>query len=139
MTDNTLQSVADELAIRNLVARTAQLTDHGTDLDEYLDQWAPDAVWDFPGTPRRGHEELLRGAQAQRAAGRTGPGTHTRHVITTVVVLPGSGDERVVESEFLFYTSTNDKPVLSSMGHYRDTVVRSDGRWRLKHRQVSPG
>ena len=82
MADDALtRRVADELEIRNLVAKLAHLADEG-DLDEYLQLFAEDAVWDGGAElgSVKGHPELLAAAKERRASGRSGPGTNSRHV-----------------------------------------------------------
>ncbi len=79
--------------IRTLLARIAHLADTG-ELDEYLTMFTNDAVWampenpllDMPASSRQGQEEILAGARERRAAGVQGPGTDSRHVITTLAI-----------------------------------------------------
>ena len=76
----------DELAIRNLLARLAQLADDG-ELAEYIQCFSDDAVWGGSGFgEKKGRDEIMAGAVERRASGTSGPGTHTRHVITTTAV-----------------------------------------------------
>ena len=75
-----MQQVVDELAIRNLLARTAQLADWGT-LEEYETCYTADAVWSMPASPAvglpasdvTGREAIIAGARDRRAAGIQGP------------------------------------------------------------------
>lgn len=136
MTD--VAAVADELTIRNAVARLAHLADFGTDLDEYVDIFAPDAVWDFPGAARRGHADIRAGAVDRRATGTVGPGSNTRHVITTQAVRV-DGDVAESDSYFLFYVDTVEAPRLFNMGHYADRFERTPAGWKLAHRRITLG
>ena len=43
--------IADELAIRNLIARVAHLADMGVDPDEYVENFTEEADWLMPGAP----------------------------------------------------------------------------------------
>ena len=79
--EEVLQRVADELEIRNLLARLAQLADGG-DLDDYVSLFAEDAVWEGYGPARRGKADILAGATERRAAGGQGPGTHSYHIVS---------------------------------------------------------
>jgi ketosteroid isomerase-like protein len=54
-------ALADELAIRSLVARLAHLADYG-DVDEYLSLYAEGAVWQRPS-----QQEYFQGAEQLRA------------------------------------------------------------------------
>jgi hypothetical protein len=66
MTDTLAADTAAELKIRNLISRIALLADQGN-LDEYIDQFTEDAVWDFPNGPRHGRADILAGATERRA------------------------------------------------------------------------
>lgn len=130
--------LAAELAVRNLVARLALLADAG-DLDHYQDLFTEDAVWDFPGAPRRGRADIRRGAEERRASGTTGPGSHTRHVITTLSVSVDSAEEARADSYFLFFRDTDTAPTLFNMGQYHDRCRLVGGRWRLAQRAIVLG
>jgi 3-phenylpropionate/cinnamic acid dioxygenase small subunit len=132
--------------IRNVLARIAQLADSG-DLDEYLTLFTDDAAWAMPDNPsigmlaneRRGHAEIRAGAEERRASGLQGPGTASRHVLTTVAVNLESDDRATVRSYFLFYQSTTTEPVLRTMGQYDDVLLRGERGWQLAHRTITPG
>ena len=132
--------------IRNVLARIAQLADTG-DLDEYLTLFTEDAVWGMPDNPsigmlaneRRGHGEIRAGAEERRASGLQGPGTNTRHVLTTTAVHLESETRATVRSYFLFFASTTTEPVLRTMGQYDDVLVRGEHGWQLAHRTITPG
>jgi 3-phenylpropionate/cinnamic acid dioxygenase small subunit len=132
--------------IRTVLARIAQLADTG-DLDEYLTLFTEDAVWGMPDNPsvgmlaneRRGHAEIRAGAEERRASGLQGPGTNTRHVLTTIAVNLESETRATVRSYFMFFASTTTEPVLRTMGQYDDVLVRGEKGWRLAHRTITPG
>jgi 3-phenylpropionate/cinnamic acid dioxygenase small subunit len=133
------QRVADELAIRNIVARLAQLADMG-DLDDYLKLWTEDASWEMPGAPaRKGHADILQGAKERRANGMQGPGTSTRHVVTTLSVQLDGADAATADSYFLYVADTTTSPRLGSVGHYHDTFRGSTDGWRMARRQITFG
>ncbi|MCW2889289.1 MAG: hypothetical protein QOE54_2917 [Streptosporangiaceae bacterium] len=130
--------IRDELEIRNVVARIAQLSDMG-DLDDYGALFTEDAHWELPGGPaKHGRSEIRAAGAARRAEGVTGPGSHTRHAIGTVAVTV-DGDAAVAESYWQFYVETATAPALRSMGHYRDTFRRTPHGWRLARRQITNG
>jgi len=130
-------SAEDELAVRNLVARVAQYAD-GPDVDAYVALFTADAVWDMPGAPRRGQDEIRAGSEERRAAGTIGPGSNTRHVVSTIAVTI-DGDQAVADSVWQFYADTASAPRLQLMGTYRDQCVRTDGKWKLAHRTITFG
>ena len=69
----------------------------------------------------------------------TGPGSNTRHVITTVSVELGGEDDATADSYFLFYQNTTTAPTLFNMGHYHDTFARQGEVWRLARRDITLG
>jgi 3-phenylpropionate/cinnamic acid dioxygenase small subunit len=132
--------------IRTVLARIAQLADGG-DLDEYLSLFTEDAVWAMPDNPsvgmaaneKRGHAEIRTGAEDRRASGLQGPGTQSRHVLTTVAVDVQSDDRANVRSYFLFVVDTTTTPSIRTMGQYDDVLVRTDDGWKLAHRTITVG
>jgi len=138
MTDALVAQAAAELKIRNLIARVALLADQG-DLDEYVDQFTEDSLWAFPGGARQGRDDIRAGAEERRAGKVTGPGSETRHVITTISVQLETEDAATADSYFLFYQHTTTAPTLFNMGHYHDTFARQGEVWRLARRDITLG
>ena len=132
--------------IRTLLARIAQLADTGN-LDEYLTCFTEDAVWAMPDNPavgmtaneKRGHAEILQGAQDRRASGLQGPGTESRHVLTTVAVTVESETRATARSYFQFFGTTSTTPTLRTMGQYDDAFVKGERGWQLAHRTITVG
>jgi 3-phenylpropionate/cinnamic acid dioxygenase small subunit len=132
--------------IRTVLARIAQLADGG-DLAEYVTLFAEDAVWAMPENPsmgmpaseKRGRDEIRAGAEDRRASGVQGPGTQTRHVLTTTAVFVESDDRATARSYFQFYVSTGSQPTLRNMGQYDDVLVRGNDGWQLQHRTITFG
>jgi 3-phenylpropionate/cinnamic acid dioxygenase small subunit len=129
--------VRDELEIRNVVAQLALLADGG-ELEDYVQLFTEDAHWDMPGGPRRGHEQIRQGGLDRRAAGAAGPGSASRHLVSTTAVRV-RGDCAVAESYWQFFTQTLTSPTLQAMGHYRDTLVRTVVGWRVSCREITVG
>ncbi len=127
--------VADELAVRNLVARVALCAD-GDDVDAYVDLFAEDATWAMPGAPRHGHADIRAGSEARRAAGDIGPGSNTRHVVTNIAVTL-TGDDAVADSYWQFFVETDAAPRVQMIGTYRDRLVRTPGGWKIAHRDIT--
>lgn len=139
MTDQeTIRRLADELEIRNVVARLAQLADMG-DLDEYVGLFTDDASWEMPGAPRHGRADILAGATERRSSGTTGPGSNTRHLITTLGVRVDGSDEAGADSYWQFVGDTTAVPTVRLMGHYHDTFRRTPEGWRLATRGITFG
>jgi 3-phenylpropionate/cinnamic acid dioxygenase small subunit len=136
--DATIRRVADELEIRNLVARLAQLADMG-DLDDYVDAFTEKAEWEMPGNPRHGRADIRAGAEERRATGSVGPASNTRHAVSTIAVSADGGDEATAESYFQFWVETTTEPKVALMGHYHDTFQRTANGWKLARRQITFG
>jgi len=132
--------------IRTLLARIAQLADTG-DLAEYLTCFTDDAVWAMPdnaavgmtANEKRGHAEILAGAQERRASGLQGPGTESRHVLTTIAIDVESETRATARSYFLFFATTVLTPTLRTMGQYDDVFVKGEHGWQLAHRTITVG
>jgi 3-phenylpropionate/cinnamic acid dioxygenase small subunit len=132
--------------IRTLLARIAQLADTG-DLDEYITLFTGDAVWAMPENPllgmaansRQGHEEILAGARERRASGLQGPGTYTRHVLTTLAIEMIDDTHANARSYFLFFGETSSAPTVRTMGQYDDVLVKGEHGWQLAHRTITMG
>lgn len=135
-----LRRLADELAVRNLVARFAHLADMSgaDDLDEYMDMFTDDASWEMPGNERHGKAAILAGARERRQAGQQGPGANSRHVITTLAVRV-EGDEAIADSYFLAVRDTDSVPAIGMIGHYHDTFRRHGDGWKLARRRITFG
>lgn len=133
----------DVIAIQTLLARIAQLADTG-EIVEAVACYTPDGVWelaDATGLPLetgalRGHAEIEAGIRERQEKGVQGPGTHTRHDISTTVVSV-DGDRATAASYFRFYREAHLTPVLAAMGRYDDVLLRTPGGWRLAHRVIT--
>jgi len=133
-----LSAADDELAVRNVIARLAQYAD-GPDVDAYVDLFAPDALWEMPGAPtKRGQAEIRAGSAERRATGGQGPGSNTRHAVSTIAVTV-DGDSAVADSYWQFWADTSTAPRVALMGVYRDEFVRTDTGWKLYRRQITFG
>jgi 3-phenylpropionate/cinnamic acid dioxygenase small subunit len=147
--DPDVQQIADELEIRNRVAELAQLADTASDdeLDQYLALLTEDAAWVVLASSdllevqeRKGHTEILEGVRQRRADGVQGPGTDTRHVVSTLVVTFEARDRAMARCYWQYYAKASSRaPVLALMGEYRNTFVRTPEGWKLTRREVVPG
>lgn len=135
--------------VADAIARIAQAGDDGA-VHEYLDLLAIDVRWEMqsaassliPGQVRVGHPDIRDGVQERRASKVQGPGSNTRHVVTSTVVTPGRGDRAgtaTAVSYFRFYQNTSTEPRLASMGVYRDEFRLIDGRWLMSSRMIEIG
>lgn len=126
---------ADELVVRNLIARIAHCADEGP-LEGYADLYAEDAVWGMRGRePLRGLHAIIEAARQRWKERITGPDSNTRHVISTIHVSAISRDHAEAKSVFQFYSNVNATPVLVAVGSYEDRFVKGDV-WKLTHRLI---
>jgi hypothetical protein len=119
------------------IARLAHIGDSG-DLAEYAAIYADDATWEYSAGALRGVDAIIEQARSGRDAGRVGPGSGLRHVVTTVAVEAG---EAGAESDaYILVVDTSVKPPqLRSLVTYHD-VWRHDGTsWRLTARRIISG
>jgi hypothetical protein len=121
--------VEDELAIRNLVARYADAASR-RDPDAWVATWAADCVWDLGGgRVTRGHDETLALWRSSIAK------------YPWVVQVPTSGLVEEVAGEVrgtwyvLELNHLSDGSGIMHLGHYRDTYVNSNDRWRFARRR----
>ena len=135
MDEKLLRQLADEAEIRNLIARLGHLADSG-DLDEYITLFADDAVWQMPTNTHRGRADILEGAHGRRRTAMQGPGTHTRHVNTTLWVRLEGPDDAVAGSYYLFLADCDTTPVVRSTGRYEDRFRRTADGWKLASRNI---
>jgi 3-phenylpropionate/cinnamic acid dioxygenase small subunit len=134
---DSLGHAMDELDIRNVIHRLAQLADEGT-LEDYAALFTEDGVWDGGAFGlRKGTADLVAGGRERRAKGLAGPGTHKRHVITTTAVSV-EGDRARARSYMLFYVDCDKQPRVGSVAVYQDEFRRTDSGWKLAHRSIEP-
>lgn len=141
-----IEAVAAELEIRNVIAALAQFADIGT-VDEYVGLFTDDGVWEMPANPangvpasnRTGRAEIAAGVHDRRAAGVQGPGSATRHVVSTIRVMLESPDEAEAVVYFQYFADTTTAPRLLSVGHYEDKFRRTAEGWRLARRRIVLG
>lgn len=133
-----LRTIRAELDVRNLIAQVAQLADTG-ELSDYARCWTEEAAWEYPSSPVYGRDAILASATERRRTGTTGPGSHTRHMITTVRVLIEDADTATVDSCWLFIKANEGAHTTLAMGDYHDELRRSADGWQIARRQITLG
>lgn len=133
------QAAADEHDIRNVIVRLAQYADGLGSVDEYVELFTEDAEWLMPGSPRHGREDIRQGSIERRAEGSVGPGSNSRHVIAGTATSFLDPDEAVADSYWMYFVNTATAAELRLVGHYRDTLVRTDAGWRMARREITFG
>lgn len=147
MDQDQLRRLRDEVAIRNLLSRLAHVVDEGT-VEEYVAHFTDDVVWSMTAAPTlgleaqtsRGRASIAQGFTDRVARGIQGPGSATRHVLTTVAVRLVGPDLAEADAYWQYLTSTTTTPTLAATGAYRYRLARGDdGDWRVSARHIVQG
>jgi 3-phenylpropionate/cinnamic acid dioxygenase small subunit len=133
------EKAADEWAVRNTIAKVALYADGLGSIDEYAALFTEDAQQLMPGAPRSGREDIRAGSAERRAAGGVGPGSNSRHMISTLAVEFTGPDEAVADSYFTYFVETNEAPRVQLVGHYHDTLRRTPEGWLMARREITLG
>lgn len=129
-------STADQLAIRDVIARYAWALDTG-DVEGFVACFCSDGVlvWDVFEQPERweGPEALRHFATFFRSlpssAGR-------QHHVSNTVVAPADGGARSRSYVAVALRQHDGPHALHVMGYYEDFFRREDGQWRLAERII---
>ena len=145
MTEDLIRRVADELEIRNVIARLGVLADLG-DMDEYISLFTEDALWEMQAPPGgkplfpaiKGNAGIRAGAEKRRADAVSGPGTHNYHLLanTTVNI---TGDTATATSYMAFVKGVDKTPNVAMLTIYHDQFRRTSDGWKLAARMIQPG
>jgi ketosteroid isomerase-like protein len=136
MSDSAALSVADRIAIQDLIARYAWALDTG-EVEALVRCFTPDCVVieEVFEDPDRweGHEGVRRlGEHYRNAAGFPG---RQHHVSQSLV--EGEGERAAVKS-FAFVTECRGEPpyTLRFTGYYDDRLLKRDGQWLIRERTI---
>jgi uncharacterized protein (TIGR02246 family) len=129
----------DVAAIANSLGHLAHAGDSGT-LDAYVSSFTPDGQFVLPMQPDpvAGRDAIRGMADQVRQSGGVGPGSNTRHVVTTVSV-DVDGDTASSVAVFQMFTDTTTKPTMAAIGRYLDNWRREDGEWLVGRREIVVG
>ncbi len=125
MTENEMQMIADELAIRRVLDEYC-LRLEVSPFEEWLDLFTDDTVYEVYRQCLRGREDL--GAMLSQAP-------HGIHV-------PGAtridiqGDRAETIQSYLFIPTSNDR---WNTGWYQRTLIRTGEGWKIAHTKVKFG
>ena len=129
-------SAADQLAIREVIARYAWALDTG-DVEGFVACFGRDGVlvWDAFETPDRWEgEAALRHFAAffrdlPTSAGR-------QHHVSNIMITPCEGGARSWAYVAVALRQGDGPHLLNVMGYYEDLFRREDGQWRLAERII---
>jgi uncharacterized protein (TIGR02246 family) len=128
-----VQQVEDQEEIRQVLIAYGEHLD-GRNFAGYATLFARDGVWTGGFGSATGPAEIQ--AMLEKNLGKPEPGFINKsnfHLITTEVVQV-SGNTATARSRYMFFTTTDNKPVASLAGRYVDQFVREDGKWKIKSR-----
>jgi SnoaL-like domain len=130
MSEESWKRIADQLAIRELVARYNYAIDEGRP-DEWVATFVPDGTFESSalGT-HTGTDALLTFAKGYIAA-VTG-----RHCTSDFVIDVDGDDAR--SRCYLIAVNNAAAPIISATAVYEDVLRRTPDGWRFVHRKVSP-
>ena len=125
----------DKVAVMNLIASYAFRLDT-SDLDGYVDNFAPDGVFDSTAGRFEGHEAIRTLVAGILEGGRAGKDSKLRHVMG-IPKIEGDGDRCRAETYVMIPGGTDDGEIRVLMtGTYTDDIVKVDGRWRFAVRHI---
>ena len=132
------QRMIDEIAIRDVIARIHMTRSLGK-LEDYARHFTPDAKWErLPGpdgSPRvQGFEEEMAHGRENVASGKSGPGSHSHHVIPMTVV-DVDGDTAHATSQQILLNGCDGVPSFWKMWILQDDLVRTPDGWKVRHRR----
>src|ERR1700722_8615519 len=128
----------DELAIRNLIHRAALLNDGGL-LDDYLDCWTDDMVWERAGAERQDRSAFRAAVSSRRKDGRSGPGSGSCHLVMNLVVAVDTPTAAAADFYMVFLAGSAAGLSVQSAHRNRDLLRKTPGGWRIAHRSIGPG
>jgi hypothetical protein len=136
-TEQRLRQLEDREQIRELLAeyiRCLDTRDHAT----YSQLFAKDGELTFaqghavgPQAIRALMEEGERKGDPARAAAMAG----SVHLLTDLSIRL-NGDEATVHSRWTLIVRGEGRPTVSASGHYSDLLIRENGAWKFKRREI---
>ncbi len=133
MTVPTNNPMSDHEAIRQVIARQAQLRDDDR-VDEWIDNWADDGVF----ITEAGRHEGKAAVKALADTLTTGK-WRALHLLSQPWI-EVDGDRARAETDFVIVTGGGERGFrVRGVNRYHDRFVRSpEGRWLYRERRVEP-
>lgn len=136
MDDAVAGLVADQLAIRNLLAGLSHVADTG-ELTELSAYYTRDATWTTSKAQAEGLSAVVAAHQAARDAGVAGPAAGTRHMLSCVTVEVHEDRASAVARSYWTLAGARDGTLtILMMGEFSDELVPTPDGWRIARRVV---
>jgi hypothetical protein len=136
--EQRLQQLEDREQIRELLAeyiRCLDTRDHAT----YSQLFAQDGELTFAQGHAKGPQairELMEEGERKADPNRTAAMAGSVHLLTDLSIQL-HGDEATAHSRWtLIVRARESRPVVSASGHYADMLVRENGTWKFKRREI---
>lgn len=131
-----VRRLEDRDAIRQLLLEYGHLLDTH-DLAGYANLFAPDGEWIGGFGRARGPKAILALMRKYLGTRPDDPRKVMGFHLMTNIIIHVHGDHATALSKLVFmYRSKDNRPVPVMGGHYLDTLVRLDGRWKFERRVV---
>jgi uncharacterized protein (TIGR02246 family) len=128
-------SAEDKIEVMNLIADYAFRLDTA-DLDGYVDNFAPDGVFDG-GAGRFEGREAIRAYVGKLLENRSPGSASTMRHVMGIPRIHGDGESCRAQTYVMIPGGTEDGQIRIVMtGTYTDDIVKVDGRWRFAVRHI---
>lgn len=129
--ERQIRNLLDKTAILEVLSNYAIAVDSG-DAAGFADLFAPNAVWEWPqiGLTYEGRPAMREMATAIAEHLPGGQHMISNHVIDI------EGDCATAVCQLICFISRPRKIYTVLQGHYRDQLIKLDGRWLISHRTV---
>lgn len=124
----SVDAVADELAIRKVIARYCHLEDDAR-FDEWSQLFTEDVYADITGGPVQGRVAMAEFARTHAPKGG-------RRIITNIEVAL-AGDKAEVVSDGVAFMPTGERPIVTVLWRYYDTFVRVGEEWLISYKRAA--
>ena len=134
--ERRLLVLEDREEIRNLLQEYRRTLDI-RDLRAFSELYAKDGTWTGASGTATGPEAIYDMLVAALPDNPPAPASTLWHWITDPAISV-DGDRATAESFWMHVRrSEGDTPLLPTLGHYQDDLVRANGRWRFQLRRVT--
>jgi uncharacterized protein (TIGR02246 family) len=131
---STNSRVEDELAIQRVIVNYAKYID-ARDYDGYVGLFAKDGVWSNPSGTHQGAAAIRK--MVEGYMGPANAPNHADYHLVSNIEVDVDGDRATAVSRWTFIERGEfGAPTPTIAGVYRDQLVREDGQWKFKRRDV---